>query len=187
MDVDAAAVLLRELEDAVHLPMAELRRRLVVRDATDAVGTEPQGVLEQLLVRRMRIDPVLRKGRDLDRHQLRELVTYPQEPAQRRLVLRRHVGMRADVKRALRRRPAHDLARPLENVVGGEALLQLSPDVDAFDQRSGLVVAWPAGGQGGVEMKMAIDERRSGESPARVQALVRIGIEVGPDLREAPA
>ena len=96
-----------------------------------------------------------------------------QQPAHHRLVLARDVGVRADEERSLRDRPAHDLARALEDVLLGEARLQLAPDVDALDQRARLVPARLPGGERRVEMEVAVDERRRDEprlrrrSPAR--------------------
>ena len=131
-----------------------------MRDAADAVDAELERALEQLLVARVGEDAVLREGRHLDRDQVGHLVADAQQASQRRLVLRRDVGVRADVQRALRGRPADDLLRALVDVVLGQALLQLAPDVDALDQRSGLVEARLAGGERGVEVEVAVDERR---------------------------
>ena len=72
--VDASRVALRELEDGVHLAVAELRRRLVVGDPADAVRAELERALEELFVARVRVDPVLRKRGHLDRDEVRELV-----------------------------------------------------------------------------------------------------------------
>ena len=109
MHVDAAVVRLRQLEDAMHLAQAELGRRLVVGDAADAVDAEPDRVLEPLLVAVTGEDAVLRERRHLDRAQVGELVADAQQAAHHRLVLARHVGVRPDVERSLRDRPAHDL------------------------------------------------------------------------------
>ena len=86
--------------------------------------------------------------------------------------------MRADEERPLRRRPAHDLARALEDVLLGEARLQLAPDMDPLDQRAGLVPARPAGGERRVEVEVAVDERRRGEPPFRIDDLRAVDIEV---------
>src|SRR5919201_1877729 len=96
VDVDPSPVRLRELEHAMHLAQAELVRRLVVRDPADAVGTEAECVLKQLIVARVGVDAVLRKRGDLDRHQVGNLVADAQEPPKRNLVLRGHIGVRAD-------------------------------------------------------------------------------------------
>ena len=93
--------------------------------------------------------------------------------------------MRADEERALRDRPAHDLPRALEDVLLGEARLQLAPDVDALDQRAGLVPARLAGRERGVEMEMAVDERRRDEPRFRVELLRAVGGERLADPRPA--
>ena len=183
--VDAARVLLRELEHAVHFLQAELGRRLVVRDAADAVDAEPERVLEPLLVAVAREDAVLRERGDLHRAEVGDLVAQPQEAAHHRLVLARDVGVRADEERPLRDRPAHDLARALEDVLLGEARLQLAPDVDALDQRAGLVPARPARGERRVEMEVAVDERRRDEACVRVDLLRAVGGERLADPRPA--
>src|SRR5204863_9977616 len=92
-----------------------------------------------------REDAVLREGGHLHRAEVGDLVAQPEQAADHRLVLARDIGVRADVERPLRNRPAHDLARPLEYVLLGEARLELAPDVNAFDQRSRLVPPRPAG------------------------------------------
>jgi hypothetical protein len=85
------------------------------------------------------------------------------------------VGVRADEERALRDRPAHDLPRPFEDVLLGEARLQLAPDVDALDQRAGLVPARLAGRERRIEMQMAVDERRRDEPAVRRDLLRAVG------------
>src|SRR5262245_28447833 len=94
--------------------------------------------------------------------------------------------MSADVEGPLRRRPAADLARPLEHVVRCQALLQLAPNVDALDQRPRLVVARPAGGQRRVEVQMTVDERRGRQAALRLDDLRRARIEICADPGEAP-
>ena len=83
--------------------------------------------------------------------------------------------MRADEERALRHRPADDLPRALEDVLLGERRLQLSPDVDALDQRARLVPARLAGRERGVEVEVTVDERRGHEPPFGVDRPVSVG------------
>ena len=171
----------------MHLAQAELGGRLVVGDPADAVRAELQRALEQLLVAGVRVDPVLRERGHLDRDQVGHLVPQPQQALERRLVLRRHVRVGADEERALRRRPAHDLARALEDVLGREALLQLAPDVDPLDQRPRLVEARLARRERRVEVEVAVDERRRDEPAVRVELRVGVEPEARPDPRPAPA
>ncbi len=77
MDVDAAARLARELEDAMHLHQPELGRGLVVGDSPDTVDAELDRALEPLRVGLVRKDPVLREGGHLDRGEVGQLVTDP--------------------------------------------------------------------------------------------------------------
>jgi hypothetical protein len=170
----------------VYLAVAELHRRLVVRDAADAVRSEPQRVLEQLVVGGIGVDPVLRERSHLDGHEVGQLVAHAQQAAEGRLVLRRDVGVRPDVERPLRGRPADDLGGALEDVVGSQALLQLAPDMDALDQRSRLVVPRPSGGQRGVEVEVTVDQRRRRQPALRVDRLPRVKIELRADAGEAP-
>src|SRR5579862_9040763 len=95
--------------------------------------------------------------------------------------------MRADEERALRSRPANDLLRPLEDVLGSEALLELAPDVDALDQRARLVESRPAGRERRVEMEMTVDERRGDEPAGRIELDVGNELELGSDARPAAA
>ena len=183
--VDAARVLLRELEHAVHFLQPELRRRLVVRDAADAVDAEPERVLEPLLVAVAREDAVLRERGDLHRAEIGQLVAHAQQPAHHRLVLAGDVGVRADEERSLRDRPADDLARALEDVLLGEARLQLAPDVDALDQRARLVPARLAGCERRVEMEVAVDERSRDEPRFGVELLCGVDGERLADPRPA--
>src|SRR6266540_3806776 len=93
--------------------------------------------------------------------------------------------MGADVERPLRRRPARDLSCPLEHILRRQALLQLAPDVDALDQRAGLVVARPAGGQRRVQVEVAVDQRRGREPALGVDRLRRVGVQAGADPDKA--
>ena len=187
VDVDAAAVLLRELEDAVHLREPELRGRLVVGDAADAVDAELDRVLEALLVALVREDPVLRERRHLDRAEVGELVAHAEEPAHHRVVLAGDVRVRANEERALRDRPADDLARALEDVLLGERRLQLAPDVDPLDQRARLVPARLARRERRVEMEVAVDERRRDEPALGVELSCASTSSVCADARQAAA
>ena len=175
-------VLLREFEHAMDFLQTQLRRRLVVRDAADAVDAEPDRALEPLLITVAPIDAVLRERRDLDRAQLSELVPHTQQAAHHRLVLSGDVGVRADEERALRSRPAHDLGRPVEDVLLGQRRLQLAPDVNAFDQRAALVEPGPSDRQRRVEVQVAVDKRRRHEPPGDIDGLS--GLAAGD---EAPA
>ena len=114
MHVDPPRVLLRQLEDPVHLAEPQLRGRLVVRDAADAVDAETDRALEPFLVAVAGEDPVLRERGHLDRAEVGYLVAQPQQPAHHRLVLAGDVGVRADEQRALCDRPAHDLVGAVE-------------------------------------------------------------------------
>src|SRR5262249_44789085 len=67
-----------------------------------------------------------------------------------------------------------DLARAVADLVRGQALLQLAPDVDALDQGAALVEARPARGQRGVEVQVTVDERRRHEPALDVDRLARL-------------
>jgi hypothetical protein len=185
VDVDPAPVGLRELEDTMDLSEPELGRRLVMRDPADAVGPDPKGLLEPLLVGGIGVDPVLGECGHLDRDEVGELIPECQEAAKGCLVRPAHVGVGADVKRPLGDRPGHDLPRPREHVLDGERALELTPDVDPLDEGPRPVVARPPRGQARVEMEVAVDERRCREPPVRVDLPAAVEPEVGPDLREA--
>jgi hypothetical protein len=187
VDVDPAPVALGQVEDAVHLAGAELGGRLVVRDASDAVGAETERVLEPLLVARACIDPVLREGGHLDRDEVCELVAEGEKAAEGRLVLARDIGVGADVERPVRDRPLHDLPGAREDVLDRELGLQLAPDVDPLDKGPRLVEARPPGGQTRVEMKVAVDERGRREPPLGVDRARRVHPDLFPDPGEAAA
>src|SRR5258707_3362033 len=59
--------------------------------------------------------------------------------------------------------------RTVEDVLLGEARLQLAPDVDALDQRAGLVPARLARRERRIEMQVAVDERRRDEARLRIE------------------
>ena len=63
--------------------------------------------------------------------------------------------------------------------------LQLAPDVDALDQRAGLVPARLPGGERRVEMEVAVDERRRDEARLRVDLLRAVGGDRLADARPA--
>src|SRR6516225_7239678 len=135
----------------------------------DAIDPRSDGVFEKAFVGGIGVDPVLREGGHLNRGQISRLLAQAQQARERRPVLGGHIGVRANKERSLRHRPPDHLGCSRHDVLRRERFLQLSPDRDSFEQGAGSIETWPSGGEHGIEVKVAVDERRSGQATAGVQ------------------
>ena len=181
MHVDPPVVLLGQVEDPVHLGQPEFAGRLVVWNPADAIGAELQRVLQQFLVARIGVDPVLRERGHLHGDQIGHVVAHPEQPPERHLVLGRDVGVSPDEQRALRGRPLDHLLGSGVDVVLGQALLELAPYMDALNERAGLVEPGSTRRERRIEMEVAVDQRRADQAAPGIDGRDAIGRQIGTD------
>lgn len=84
------------------------------------------------------------------------------------------VDVAAHVLHAVGDLPFQGLPGALLDVLVAEQGLALGPALDAFKQRAGAVPLRLAGGLGGVEVDVRLDERRHGKTAGAVQALAGV-------------
>ena len=169
VQVGRPVILRRQPQDGAHVALAILPRPLVVRDAPHHVGAHLQGADHELLTVRKRVDALLGKGDDLDRDGVPDVLPHLQQRPERREVRIADVDVRAHVRHAVGQHPLQRGGGPPLDVLGGERLDALAPDLDALKQRAGAVVPGLPDGQHRVEMDVRLHQRRGHQAPGGVE------------------
>ena len=162
-----------------------------MRDAAHHVGPQANRFLHQLAAIAKRLDPLLGKGDDLQVHQVPGLFAHLEHGLERGQVGVGDIDMGTHLLDAMGGQGAQGLVGPGASVFGGDAGLALTPALDALEQRAAHVPAWLAGGEGGVQVDMWLDERRYHQVAAGIQVLLAMGrhrglLFLGQDAGDAP-
>src|SRR3954463_16127788 len=87
--------------------------------------------------------------------------------------------MAADVEHAVGKLPAQHGPDPLLDVLDGQGLDPLAPDLDPLEQRATPVITRLADGEYGVEVDVRLDEGRRDERPSGVEGLAPLAGSLG--------
>jgi len=157
-----------------------------VRDRTNDVTAHAQSFLEELCTTRVREDPLLREGNQLEIDEIAHLLAYLEQGTQADEVRVAHIDMAADDECSLAGVP---LDRPLGTVfhrVDRELRLRLCPALDPFEEGTGLVVASQPLGQRSIEVAVRLDQWRRDESSGRIDRFQRLAFDPWLDRGDPP-
>lgn len=166
--VHQLVVLFGQRDGEIQRGHAVFPRELEVRNRAHAVRAHAHRVLHQPAAVRIALNALLREGDDLQRHNVLQLVAQLEQRLHGRELRVGHVHVRADVLNAACRVQAHRAVHALAHVRLRQLFLSLRPAFDALKQRSGLVPHRVARGQAGVQMHMALDQRRQRQTAPEV-------------------
>ena len=174
MHVHRQVVALGQVDGLVQRLDAQLAGEFEMRDRPHHVGAQAQRLLQQFQAVGVGENALLGEGDDLQVDPGRHFAAHLEHGLERGEGRVGDVDVAAHVLHAVGDLPFQGLPGALLDVLVAEQSLALGPALDAFEQRAGAVPLRLAGGLGGVEMDVRLDERRHGKTAGAVQALAGV-------------
>ena len=169
MHIDQAAGALGQVHEELHRADALIAGVFEMRNAADHVSAHADRFFHQLATVAERLDAFLRERDDLQVNQMTAFLAHFEHGFERGELRVGDVNVGAHVLNAVGSQRLNGLLGAGLGVFFGDGDFALAPAFDALEQRTAHVPARLAGGEGGVEVDVRLDEGRHHQIAAGIE------------------